>query len=115
MNSPVSDPAAAIAARLAQLWRTSRPTILERLAVLKSAHTALVANADDTDARSEAREAAHKLSGVLGVFGLPQGSELAHNMEESLKSSGPLTAADLIAMAGEIESLEAMIAAKGDG
>jgi HPt (histidine-containing phosphotransfer) domain-containing protein len=113
MSSPSSDPAAAIAARLAQLWRTSRPTILERLSVLRSAQAALVASAADTAARSEAREAAHKLSGVLGIFGLPQGSELAHNLEERLKSPDPLTAADLMAMAGEIEALEAVIAAKG--
>jgi HPt (histidine-containing phosphotransfer) domain-containing protein len=115
MSGPVDDPAAVIAARLAQLWRTSRPTILERLAALKTAHAALVANAAHAAARSDAREAAHKLSGVLGVFGLPQGSELAHNLEERLKSADALSAADLIAMAGEIESLEVMIAAKGDG
>jgi HPt (histidine-containing phosphotransfer) domain-containing protein len=115
VSSQGSDPAAVIAARLAQLWRTSRPTILERLANLKSAQNALVANAADATARSEGREAAHKLSGVLGVFGLPQGSELAHNLEERLKSAEALTANDLIAMAGEIESLEAIIAAKGDG
>lgn len=115
MSSPAGDPAAIIAARLAQLWRTSRPTILERLAVLKSAQAALVANLADAAARSDAREAAHKLSGVLGVFGLPQGSELAHNLEERLKSPDPLTANDLIAMAGEIESLEALIAARGEG
>jgi HPt (histidine-containing phosphotransfer) domain-containing protein len=112
----MSDPAATvIAARLAQLWRTSRPTILERLCVLKTAHTALVANAGDASARNEAREAAHKLSGVLGIFGLPQGSDLAHHLEERLKSADPLSAADLIAIAGEIESLDAMVAAKGEG
>jgi HPt (histidine-containing phosphotransfer) domain-containing protein len=115
VSGPVNDPQAAITARLAQLWRTSRPTILERVAVLKSTHAALVANAGDVAARSEAREAAHKLSGVLGIFGLPQGSELAHNLEVRLKSADPLSAADLIANAGEIEALEALIAAKGEG
>jgi HPt (histidine-containing phosphotransfer) domain-containing protein len=115
MPGPASDPQAAIAARLAQLWCSSRPIIFERLAVLKTAHAALVTNADDGAARSEAREAAHKLSGVLGIFGLPQGSELAHNLEERLKSAEPLSAANLIAMAGEIESLDSLIAAKGEG
>jgi HPt (histidine-containing phosphotransfer) domain-containing protein len=115
MSGPPGDPAAAIAARLAQLWRTSRPIILERLAVLRSSNTTLVVDPGDSTARSEAREAAHKLSGVLGVFGLPQGSEIAHNLEERLKSADPLSAGDLIAMAGEIESLEALIAAKGEG
>jgi HPt (histidine-containing phosphotransfer) domain-containing protein len=109
----VSDPAAAIAARLAQLWQSSRPIILERLSVLRSAHTALLANPEDKTARSEGREAAHKLSGVLGIFGMPQGSELAHLVEESLKSDAPLNAGDLAAIADQIAALDAVIAAKG--
>jgi HPt (histidine-containing phosphotransfer) domain-containing protein len=115
MSGRAGDVAAVIAARLAQVWRASRPTILERIAALQSAHAALVANAHDTQARSDAREAAHKLSGVLGVFGMPEGSEIAHNLEERLRTSDPIGATDLIAIAGEIETLASMVAAKGEG
>jgi HPt (histidine-containing phosphotransfer) domain-containing protein len=111
----VSDPAATIAARLAQLWQSSRPTILERLSILRAAHAALLANPEDTAARSEGREAAHKLSGVLGVFGMPQGSEIAHIVEECLKPETPLSAGDLASMAQQITALDAVIAAKGEG
>jgi HPt (histidine-containing phosphotransfer) domain-containing protein len=111
----LSDPAAILAARLAELWQTSRPIILERTAVLREAHAALTADAGDAGARSRAREAAHKLAGVLGVFGLPQGTEAASRLEGLLKSKEPLTRADLVLLADETSALERMIAAKGEG
>jgi HPt (histidine-containing phosphotransfer) domain-containing protein len=109
----LSDPAAIIAARLAVLWQTSRPSILERIAALHAAHDALVRDPADTDARSKGREAAHKLSGVLGVFGLPQGSELSFNMESLLMNGNPLSFEDVIWLGEQIEALDAVIAAKG--
>jgi HPt (histidine-containing phosphotransfer) domain-containing protein len=108
----MTDPAALIAARLAQLWLTSRPTILERVAVLRASLDALRKNPEDADARSQGREAAHKLSGVLGVFGLPQGSEIAASLEHILKSSEPLTLADVPTIAEQVQALAAVIAAK---
>lgn len=109
----MSDAAAIIAARLAELWRTSRPSILERVAALHAAHDALFRNPEDAEARSQGREAAHKLSGVLGVFGLPQGSELAFTMESLLMSGNPLTPEDVIWLGEQIEALDAVIALKG--
>jgi len=110
----MSDPAALIAAKLAELWRASRPIMQERVEVLRAAHRALVANPQDAAARRRAREAAHKLSGVLGTFGLPQGSEIAAALEHRLQSGQPLTPADLAALATQAAALEALIAAKGD-
>jgi HPt (histidine-containing phosphotransfer) domain-containing protein len=109
----LSDPAAIIAARLAELWRTSRPAILERVAALHAAHEALVRDPADAEARSKGREAAHKLSGVLGVFGMPQGTELAFNMESLLMNGNPLAFEDVIWLGEQIEALDAVIAAKG--
>ncbi len=108
----MSDVAALIAAKLTELWRTSRPAILERVAVLRAAHTALTANPRDTAARRAAREAAHKLSGVLGTFGLPQGSEIAAALEHLLQSGSPLTPADLAFLAGQTSALDAVIASR---
>ena len=101
-----------IASRLAELWLTSRPTILERMALLRAACEALAAHPDDGSARNSGREAAHKLSGVLGMFGLPQGSEIASSLEELLKSTAPLTPADLSWLRGGIADLDEVIAAK---
>lgn len=101
-----------IASRLAELWQTSRPTILERMAALHGAGRALAANPLDQDARSRGREAAHKLSGVLGIFGLPQGSEIASALEEQLKSAAPLLPDDLVSLETQIADLDAVIASK---
>jgi HPt (histidine-containing phosphotransfer) domain-containing protein len=101
-----------IASRLAELWQTSRPTILERMAVLHSTSEALGANPSDQQARDKGREAAHKLSGVLGIFGMPQGTEIASALEEQLKSAAPLNPDDLASLQARIQDLDAVIAAK---
>ncbi|HEX3986585.1 MAG TPA: Hpt domain-containing protein [Acidobacteriaceae bacterium] len=101
-----------IASRLAELWQTSRPTILERMAVLHAAEAALDANPLDREMREHGREAAHKLSGVLGIFGLPQGSEIAATLEELLKSPAPLLPEDLAGLRTRIADLDAVIASK---
>jgi HPt (histidine-containing phosphotransfer) domain-containing protein len=124
----MSDAASIIAARLNELWRTNRPTILERMTVLHSSLKALTQNPADTEARSKGREAAHKLSGVLGVFGLPQGSEIASEIEGILIDNpvehrpGPpagqpptqtaLNSEDLATLQSQIAELDAIIASK---
>jgi HPt (histidine-containing phosphotransfer) domain-containing protein len=108
----MSDAAAQLASKLNELWRASRPLILERMAVLHATHAALAANLADTAARREGREAAHKLAGVLGTFGLPRGSELASAIESMLLGDPPLTANDLSTLRTQIAELDALIAAK---
>jgi HPt (histidine-containing phosphotransfer) domain-containing protein len=106
------DAAATIAARLTELWRSSRPTVLERVKLLRSACDSLAQNPADEEARATGREAAHKLSGVLGVFGLPQGSEIAASVEQLLKSAEPMTADDLSGLRRHIADLDVVIASK---
>lgn len=52
----------------------------------------------DPERRAQAREAAHKLSGSLGMFGAPAGSEAAAQLEAALEGVGggpdPVTAVD---------------------
>lgn len=109
------DASARIAARLTELWRTSKPQVLERMALLHSACASLTGNSENAEARSSGLEAAHKLSGVLGVFGLPKGSEIASSIEFLLKSSEPLTREDLSILHRQIADLDAVIASKADG
>jgi HPt (histidine-containing phosphotransfer) domain-containing protein len=101
-----------IASRLAELWQTSLPTILERMTALHASRRALTANPGDQEARDRGREAAHKLSGVLGIFGLPQGSEIASILEEQLKSPAPLLPDELTSLQSRIAELDAVIASK---
>ncbi|HEX4039958.1 MAG TPA: Hpt domain-containing protein [Acidobacteriaceae bacterium] len=115
----MSDPAAAISARLAELWRTSRPTILERTTILHATLDCLVRNPADAAARAGGREAAHKLTGILGVFGLPEGSRIASEIEGILivlndegEDQDPLSPAALGALRGYLADLDAVIASK---
>jgi HPt (histidine-containing phosphotransfer) domain-containing protein len=108
------DVAAKVAARLRELWRTSKPVVLERMNVLHDAYTSLAENPANGEARSNGLEAAHKLSGVLGVFGLPQGSETASSIEFLLKSGETLDADNLDSLRRQIAELDALIASKAD-
>lgn len=108
----MSDAAAKIASRLAELWQTSKPAILERTAILHAACERLSRNPGDSEARSGGREAAHKLSGVLGVFGLPRGSEIAAAIEDLLVHQNPLTQDSLARLETLIADLDAVIASR---
>lgn len=108
----MSDAGQKIAARLAVLWQSSRPAILERLATLQSAYETLRRNPAELEARQNGREAAHKLAGILGVFGLPQGSETASVLEDLLKHQDPLTPEDLTTLHSRILELSSVIASK---
>jgi HPt (histidine-containing phosphotransfer) domain-containing protein len=66
---------------LDRLWKQFLPQIEERLAALESAGAALAAGSLSRDQREAAHAAAHKLSGVLGTFGLTKGTILARQAE----------------------------------
>jgi HPt (histidine-containing phosphotransfer) domain-containing protein len=108
----MTDPAAKIASRIEEIWRASRPSILERVAALQAAHRSLAADPEDAAARDGGREAAHKLSGILGVFGLPRGSELASEIEACLKSPEALTPEVRATLGTLIHELDQVVASK---
>jgi HPt (histidine-containing phosphotransfer) domain-containing protein len=66
---------------LDQLWKQFLPQIEERVAALECAATALSAGRLLRDQRNAAHAAAHKLAGVLGTFGLTEGTILAREAE----------------------------------
>jgi HPt (histidine-containing phosphotransfer) domain-containing protein len=68
---------------VAALWAKNRPTMLERVEVLRATFTALADDAADVDLGA-ARDAAHKLAGSLGMYGFPRSSELAMRVEHAL-------------------------------
>ncbi|HEX6773034.1 MAG TPA: Hpt domain-containing protein [Acidobacteriaceae bacterium] len=97
---------------LATLWTRSRQTISERLDVMRATHRALRANPADKAARQAGADAAHKLAGILGTFGLPDGTNLARRAEVMLESSAPIQAFDLEALQRIVDQLHQMIEAK---
>jgi HPt (histidine-containing phosphotransfer) domain-containing protein len=66
---------------LSALWDRSRHTVVERAALLRAAGALLADGRLDEATRQAAIDSAHKLAGVLGTFGLPQGTELAREAE----------------------------------
>lgn len=85
---PPETPEAQTQAAIAELWESFKGPILERLTLLEDAIAALEQGRLSEDIRSEGQRAAHKLVGSLGMFGYPQGSEIARLMEILFQSEG---------------------------
>jgi HPt (histidine-containing phosphotransfer) domain-containing protein len=73
--------ASALASAMNRLWSQYLPELEERVAVLQSAAAALREGALTADLRAQAASAAHKLAGVLGTFGLSEGTDRAREAE----------------------------------
>ena len=71
----------AMSAALDQLWKQYLPTMEERVAVLEEAARILEGRELTEQERVHANNAAHKLAGVLGTFGLTKGTVLARKVE----------------------------------
>lgn len=98
---------------LLKLWETSKATIAERLETIRQAQAQMAKNALKAVERKNAVDAAHKLAGILGTFGLPEGTELARQVEEGLAVPGEgLTAEALDAL---VEQLAVLIDKKSEG
>ena len=97
---------------LTTLWSRSRETIGERGDILRTTHRILRTNPADKNARRAGADAAHKLAGILGTFGLPDGTNLARQVEVMLESTAPISPFDLEALQRTIDQLHQMIEAK---
>lgn len=86
-----SDPAP-LAEIMNRLWVRHLPEIEQRVAVLESAAAAHAEGRLTTELCEDAHAASHKLAGVLGTFGLEQGTTLAREAE-TLYANGCLAAA----------------------
>ncbi len=76
------------AAQITRVWDASRGTMNSRLDAVDAAGAALLAGSLGGEERAAALVAAHKLAGSLGTFGLPEGSELASELELMLRAPG---------------------------
>jgi HPt (histidine-containing phosphotransfer) domain-containing protein len=82
------------------------------LDVLRTAHRTLRTNPADKNARRAGADAAHKLAGILGTFGLPEGTNLARRIEVMLETDAPIRSFDLEGLQRTIDQLHLMIEAK---
>jgi HPt (histidine-containing phosphotransfer) domain-containing protein len=97
---------------LANLWSRSQQTISDRLDVLRTAHRSLRKDPADKAAHRAGADAAHKLAGILGTFGLPEGTNLARRIEVMMESGAPIRPFDLETLQRTIDQLHQMIEAK---
>lgn len=87
------------------IWRRAKPTLLERVAAVEIA-VAELRRTPIRDSRIETgRSASHKLAGVLGTFGLDDGTELARELEGGLSHPGAREADRLEGFAAELREL----------
>ena len=73
---------AGLAAALDELWVRFLPEIRQRIAILESAAAATVAGNLSPEQQRDAQAAAHKLIGILGTFGLDEGTSPARETEQ---------------------------------
>lgn len=97
---------------LHSLWKSNYGTLLERLRVLRFAEEKLAAGSLDEEARKDAEDAAHKLAGILGTFGLPHGSALASKIEAWLAKETAPGADCAPQLLSWLDELEAIIASR---
>lgn len=70
--------------QLDAVWQQSRPIILERFARLDAFVLSVEAGNFTTQQYEDAVTIAHTFAGSLGMFGYPEGTELARSMEQWL-------------------------------
>jgi HPt (histidine-containing phosphotransfer) domain-containing protein len=93
---------------LDSLWAKFLPLIEERVAVVESAAAAFAANRLSSDERQAAGAAAHKLAGVLGTFGLTEGTVKARELENLYTGQcdpDPALGARLNSIAAELRAI----------
>jgi HPt (histidine-containing phosphotransfer) domain-containing protein len=95
-----------------RLWEKFLPQMEERVGRLEAAAAHLAAGTLSADQREEASSEAHKLAGVLGTFGLQEGTVLAREAEATYLVD-PQTDPAIVGRLAEIATqLRAMIASR---
>ncbi len=79
-DSPGREPPG-LAEALARMWVQFLPQMYDRVAALETAAGPMADGTLSDTEREEATAAAHKLAGILGSFGLPEGTNLAREAE----------------------------------
>ena len=91
-----------------KLWTQFLPQMRERVGVLETSARAFAADKLSLAQHAEANDAAHKLAGALGSFGLTKGTVLARELEIMYsRESGPdpAVAARLDEIAAQLRSI----------
>lgn len=103
---------------LNSVWEKSLPLLRQRVTVLESAAQASRAEALSDELRIEASEEAHRLAGLLGTFGYPEGTDAARILElffdpalEGAPVGTPRDPANLAAIENSVKLLRNIVGA----
>ncbi len=105
MGDAVGSP---LAEAMNRLWAKHLPQMEERVVTLQNAAESLANGTLTAKERELAGADAHKLAGVLGTFGLKEGTELAREAESLYGGSldgDPVVASRLRSIAEELRSM----------
>jgi HPt (histidine-containing phosphotransfer) domain-containing protein len=106
----MGDASDAFAQAMNRLWEKHLPQMQERVAILQKAAESLANGTLTATDQQQAGAEAHKLAGVLGTFGLNQGTELAREAEGLYEGSLDSNRAAAPRLAAIAEELAVMIA-----
>ncbi|NJM97211.1 MAG: response regulator [Phormidesmis sp. RL_2_1] len=96
-------------AALATLWNSVKFQQRTRLERLQNLLQQLKTNSLSDEVRSSAYRAAHGLTGVLGIFGLTLGSDLAREIQGLLRGEAPLTPQEQVQLQTLIGKLDQIL------
>ena len=110
----MGDPAASqLSDAMNRLWQKFLPQMEGRVATLRRAAAQLASGiALTAEEQSRAAAEAHKLAGVLGTFGLKEGTELARGAEGLLEGSLDLDSDKAARLGSNADRLDAMVASR---
>src|SRR5438067_1726946 len=97
---------------LDRVWTDNIELTRSRLAIVESAVIAASSRRLDAALATSAADAAHKLAGTLGSFGLSQGTDDARRLEELFESYSDTNPTHEPELRARLESLAAVIASR---
>jgi len=101
-----------LAAAMQRMWVQFLPQIQQRVAVLAASATALSEGTLTAAQAGDAAKAAHNLAGVLGTFGLAEGTALAREAEPVYAAGLPIDPGMQARLAEIASRLRDLIAAR---
>ncbi len=103
--APKADNAELTQMIVAQVWQQVKGISFERLAVLEVAIAAFNDGSFSPDHQTKAEQSAHKLAGSLGMFGFPDGSEIARQLEECFETTVKWRSQEIQAVTQQVKTL----------
>ncbi|MDJ0705645.1 MAG: response regulator [Leptolyngbyaceae cyanobacterium MO_188.B28] len=94
---------------IAGVWEQFKQRVATQVSLLEQAATALSQKKLDDALRQRAEQEAHSLAGALGTFGLPEGTQLAREIERLLQAETSLKSQQVKQLQQQVTALRKVI------